>query len=227
MNHARRDQPRPDHALRPDGRDVRAAILDATEHLLAGQSFESLSVAGILAAAAVSRGSFYFYFPNKHAVLAELVRRAVGSARAAAATWADDDSGPPGAALREGTREGGRLWREHAPVLRAIVENWRSDPELTRLWTEMMDGFAAVAARRIAADRAAGRAPATGPDPHLLASVLTWMGERAYYLAAVGQPGFTDETALADTLTHLWSAAIYTVPPGPAADQRSGSVSTP
>ena len=212
---ARRDKPEPDRAARAEGRDVRARILDATERLLATQRFESLSVAGILAAAGVSRGSFYFYFPNKHAVLAELVRRAVGSARRAAAGWAEDESGTPGESLVEGSREGARLWRAHGPVLRAIVENWQSDPELAALWTEMMDVFTTMAGRRIAADRAAGRAPARGDDPRLLASVLTWMNERAYYLAAIGHPAFADDKQLADTLTQIWASAIYGTWPVP------------
>jgi AcrR family transcriptional regulator len=205
--------PPPGRPGRADGRDVRALILDATERLLARQRFESLSVADILKAAAVSRGSFYFYFPNKHAVLAELVRRAVGGAREAAGTWTADESDTPGAALRRGTMEGARLWRVHAPVLRAIVENWQSDPALARLWTEMMDGFAAAATERILADRAAGRAPARDDDPRALATALCWMSERAYYLAAIGHPAFTGEGRLVDALTEVWAAAVYGLPP--------------
>ena len=215
----RRDMPQPGRPGRPgraDGRDVRALILDATERLLAGQRFESLSVADILKAAAVSRGSFYFYFPNKHAVLAELVRRAVGGAREAAGVWTADDSDSPGAALRQGTREGARLWRAHAPVLRAIVENWQSDPELAGLWAQMMDGFAIAATERILADRAAGRAPARDDDPRTLATALCWMSERASDLAAIGHPAFTDEGRLVDALTEVWTAAVYgVVAPGP------------
>jgi TetR/AcrR family transcriptional regulator, ethionamide resistance regulator len=211
---ARRDLPRTDPPTPADSRDVRARILDAAERVLAGRRFESLSVADILDAAGVSRGSFYFYFANKHAVLAELVRRAVASAREAAGTWAGDESGAPGSALRRGTREGSRLWREHAPVLQAIVENWQSDPALAALWTQTMDGFTAVAAERIQADRAAGLALDRGDDPWVLASVLCWMSERAWYLAAIGHAGFTDQDGLADTLTEVWQASIYGTPDG-------------
>ena len=205
------------HSEDADARDVRKLILDATELLLAARRFESLSVADILDAASVSRGSFYFYFANKHAVLAELVRRAVGSAREAADTWTGDASGAPGTALRRGTAEGTRLWRAHGPVLRAIVENWQSDPALTQLWTETMDGFTAIAAERIRADRAAGSAPDRGDDPQALAAILCWMNERAWYLAAIGHPGFTDDdTQLTDALTEIWQAAIYGAPAGRA-----------
>jgi len=213
---ARRDLRRTGAGAEVDSRDVRALILDATERLLADRRFETLSVADILSAAGVARGSFYFYFASKHAVLADLVRRTVASAHRAAGTWAGDESGAPDQALRRGTAEGSRLWREHSPVLRAIVENWQSDPELAALWTEVMDGFTVVAAERIQADRAAGLAPDRDDDPRVLASVLCWMSERAWYLAAIGHSAFTDEARLADALSQVWQAAIYGTPSSPS-----------
>jgi hypothetical protein len=57
--------------------------------------------------------------------------------------------------VRHGIREGARLWRAEAPVLRAIVENRRSDPQLTDLWLELMGGFTAATAERITADQPA------------------------------------------------------------------------
>ena len=65
--------------------DLREAILAATTGLLAERAFADLSVAEILTAAGVSRGTFYFYFDSKHDVLAELVRRAAPGLDAAVA----------------------------------------------------------------------------------------------------------------------------------------------
>lgn len=64
-----------------------------------------------------------------------------------------------------------------------------------------MERFTAAAAERIEHDRRAGRAPATDVDARMLAAALTWLGERAYYLAAVGHAPFDDEQALVDALT--------------------------
>jgi len=66
------------------------------------------------------------------------------------------------------------LWRTNGPILRAIVENWQSEP-------------------RLRADAAAHLA---GHDVTAVASGLTWLGERLYYLAACGIPPFDDENAL-------------------------------
>jgi len=209
--------PRP-HGRRsaPDrgGGDIREAILDATAGLLAGRSFGDLAVGDILTAAGVSRGSFYFYFDSKHDVLAELVRRAVAAGHAAAGPWLAVPSDPE-AALRAGITAGAELWRASAPVLRAIVENWRTDPRLEALWTEQMQTFTDATVAQISADPRA-RERLVGQDVPALASALTWLGERLYYLAATGTPPFDDQDTLVATLLRLWMSALYADASGPS-----------
>jgi AcrR family transcriptional regulator len=190
--------------------DVREAILAATAGLLAEKSFGDLAVGDILTAAAVSRGSFYFYFDSKHDVLAELVRRAVAAGHAAAAPWLAGPGGPadPVVALRAGIIAGAALWRASAPVLRAIVENWRADPRLEALWTAQMQTFTDATVAQIDADPRA-RERLAGQDIPALASALTWLGERLYYLAATGTPPFDDQDTLVATLLHVWTTALY------------------
>ena len=120
-------------------------------------------------------------------------------------------SAAPIATVRMGIEDGARLWHDHAPVLRAIVENWRSHPELTALWLDLMDGFTRATEERILRDRALGLAPPSPADVHTLASLLTWVGERAYYLAAIGQEPFDDQQRLVEGLTDLWQGAVYRV----------------
>jgi AcrR family transcriptional regulator len=202
--------PRP-HGRRsaPDraGGELREAILAATAGLLATTSFGDLAVGDILTAAGVSRGSFYFYFDSKHDVLAELVRRAVAAGHAAAEPWL---AGPadPAAALRAGITAGAELWQASAPVLRAIVENWRTDPRLETLWTGQMQTFTDATVAQISADPRA-RAHLAGQDLEALASALTWLGERLYYLAATGTPPFDDQDTLVATLLHIWTSTLY------------------
>ena len=208
----RRGRGRPEESPDRDGQaGLRENILAATERLLAGRSFADLAVSEILTAAGVSRGSFYFYFDSKHDVLAELVRRAVSRGHRAAAPWLagpDDQT----AALRAGITAGAELWRASAPVLRAIVENWRTDPRLTALWLEQMQTFTDATVARLAADPATAQRLA-GRDVPALASALTWLGERLYYLAAIGTPPFDDQETLVETLLYLWTSALD-APPG-------------
>jgi AcrR family transcriptional regulator len=204
--------PRP-HGRRSAGgdtTDLREAILAATAGLLADHQFGELAVSDILTAAGVSRGSFYFYFDSKHDVLAELVRRAVARGHDAAAPWLAGPGGPadPAAALRTGITAGAELWRQSAPVLRAIVENWRTDPRLEALWTGQMQTFTDATVAQINADPRVLRRLA-GQDIPALASALTWLGERLYYLAATGTPPFDDQDTLVSTLLRIWTTALY------------------
>ena len=191
----------------PLGGDLREAILAATADLLGERNFSDLAVGDILTAAGVSRGSFYFYFDSKHDVLAELVRRAVAEGHAAAAPWlAQPDD--PAAALRAGITAGAALWQASAPILRAIVENWRTDPRLTALWLEQMQSFTDATVAQISADPRARQALADQDIP-AVAAALTWLGERLYYLAATGTAPFDDQDTLVNTLLHLWTSALY------------------
>lgn len=183
---------------------VRATILDATERLLADRRFDEITVADILAAADVARGSFYFNFESKHDVLAELVTRAIGRGHSAARSWLDSSDDERRAAVRQSIGEGAQLWAEQAPVLRAIVENWRADPKLTELWLQMMGSFTTVTVERISQEGAG-----QGADVESLSAALTWLGERLYYLAAVGVPPFDDQEKLVEVLTHIWMTAVY------------------
>lgn len=206
--------PRRGRAATPAARETRAAILEATESLLAHRPFDKLAVAEILAAAGVSRASFYFYFGGKHDVLAELVRGAVQTGHTTAQAWTGRASGePPEPGLRRAVTAGSELWRRKAPVLRAIVENWHTDPQLTELWTTLMAGFTTGTAERIERDRADGTAPPGGLPADQLASALTWLSERLQYLAAAGVAPFDDEEVLVETITDIWIAALYRSPP--------------
>ena len=204
---ARRQQGR--RAAAP-GSDLREAILAATASLLADHPFSDLAVSDILTAAGVSRGTFYFYFDSKHAVLADLVRSAVAQGHAAAAPWLASPA-DPAAALSAGITAGARLWQASASVLRAIVENWRTDPRLTALWLEQMQTFTDATIAQITADPRALKA-LSGQDIPAIAAALTWLGERLYYLAAIDTPPFDNQDTLISTLLHIWTAALYQQP---------------
>jgi AcrR family transcriptional regulator len=187
--------------------DLREAILSATERLLADRQFADLAVSDILGAAGVSRGSFYFYFDSKQDVLAELVRRAVAQGHAAASPWLARPADKI-AALRVGTAAGASLWQANAPVLRAIVENWRTDPRLTELWRQQMQTFTDAALDQISGDKEVIER-LSGMDVAAVISSLTWLSERLYYLAATGTPPFDDQDTLVETLVHIWAATLY------------------
>ena len=198
-----------------EGAELRERMLTALRELVDERRFEAISVADIIGRAGVSRASFYFYFTGKQAALAELVRRAVGQGRDAAAPWTDSPT-DPAAGLRAGVAAGADLWRANAGVLKAVVENWSGDGQLRGLWLAQMDVFTDAAVARIEADPAA-MAVLAGQDVRAVAAALSWLGERLYYLAADGVPPFDDREVLIRTLTHAWVSTLY----GQAGEQTS------
>jgi AcrR family transcriptional regulator len=186
---------------------VRAALLEVTERLLAERALDDLAVEDILQEAKVSRASFYFYFESKHAILAALLERIVDDVHGATLPYLERGETPPEQALRDANGGLLALWREHAVVMRASLENWQAVPELRDAWGGMIARFTAAAAAQIERDREAGVAQ-PGPDATRLAGALIAMNERCvYYAVANGDPA--DDEALVETLTHIWMAAIY------------------
>ena len=58
-----------------------------------------------------------------------------------------------------------------------------------------------------------------GQDIPAVASALTWLGERLYYLAATSTPPFDNQDTLISTLLSIWTSVLYqarTGPGGPA-----------
>lgn len=199
--------------------DIEQAVCDATERLLATRRFADLSVADILREAGVSRASFYFYFASRYALLSAVSERVVDDVYAVTQTWLRRDEGePPLDALHAAMRGALTQWRTHGPVLRAVVESSASAPEIEAQWRRLISRFTDAATEQIERERAAGVAP-PGMDARALAAMLTWMTERALYLVVSdGEPEFSDDDRLVDTLAGVWWRAIYgAVPDGAGA----------
>lgn len=190
--------------------DIEQAVCEATERLLATRRFSDLSVADILAEAGVSRASFYFYFASKYAALSAVSERAIDDVYAVSQSWLQRADGePPLSALEEAMHGALTQWRTHGPVLRAVVEATVSAPQIDALWHRLIGRFVSAATAQIERERDAGVAP-DGMDAQTLAAMLTWMTERALYLAvSASAPQFADEDRLAQTLAGVWWRAIY------------------
>jgi hypothetical protein len=71
-----------------------------------------------------------------------------------------------------------------------------------------MQTFTDATIAQITADPRA-RQSLTGQDITAVASALTWLGERLYYLAATSTPPFDNQDTLIDTLVYIWTAVLY------------------
>jgi AcrR family transcriptional regulator len=203
-------------------RPAETAILDATERLLERRRFSELAVSDIIAAAGVSRTSFYAHFGSRAAVLAACLRRVVGEVAVAVDPFLSEAQDDPAAAIRSSLHRWVQLAGAHGPVLRTVSEEWPHDPELGELWFTTIATFAAGTAAAIERARAAGIAP-PGADAAALASVLMWGYERVLHVSLVGGAlGLDDPEAIIEPLAQMMLGGAFGMPTD-AGDQRMGT----
>jgi TetR/AcrR family transcriptional regulator, ethionamide resistance regulator len=185
----------------------------AAEELLAeGRSYTELSIEQIAAGGGISRSAFYFYFQDKRELLTRMMESVAELFEAAAESWWNSANGNGartngGPAELKGTLTAElKIWREHAPLLAAIVETAGYDREIFAYWREVMGRFVEATRRQIEAEQSAGRAE--GLPAEATAFALVWMTERAWYQHVLGSSGVSDE-ALVEALTGVIWGAVY------------------
>jgi TetR/AcrR family transcriptional regulator, ethionamide resistance regulator len=196
-------------ASTPKRAAVQAAVLDATEALLAeGASFADLGIERIATRAGISRTAFYFYFRDKRELLMRLTEVVDRELFAQADRWFSG-AGDPEPEMREALENILALFTEHAVLLRAIVEVSGYDEEVAAFWRARVGRFVDATRRRIEAEQAAGRAAAV--HAQATAFALCWMTERTLHQQLVqGEPIAPEE--LVESLLGLWLRGVYGTP---------------
>ena len=168
--------------------EVQRAVLRATESLLAGgESFSDLPVGRIAGEAGISRTAFYFYFRDKRDLLMRLTDEVAGLLYAEADGWWSGDTD-----LRTALQRVVVLYRDHAALLRAVVETAAYDEPVAAFWRALVGRFAEATEARIEVDNAAETA-----------FMLVWMTERSCYQRLVQGEDPVDPAFLS-ALVELW-----------------------
>jgi TetR/AcrR family transcriptional regulator, ethionamide resistance regulator len=200
------DRPR----LRDGSSESEEVIFAATEELLGEAGFAGLGVSEICRRAGVARGTFYFYFSSKYAVVASLLARVMDEIFESMSSFASGGAGrSPAESLEAGLRGGWQVWTTHRLLLRFVSEHWAQVPELRELWLQIMGRFTGAIAGEIDRERAAGLAP-PGIESRRLATLLLWSAERHAYVAGLGlDPELPGEEAIFQSVLAFWLRAIY------------------
>jgi TetR/AcrR family transcriptional regulator, ethionamide resistance regulator len=181
--------------------EAEAAFLAGTERLLAeGSSFADLSVERIAAAAGRSRTAFYLYFRDKRDLLMRLTESVVSVLYAEAERWWSGEDGRRD--LRAALTDILSTYRDHADLLRAVVEASTYDEQVGEFWRNLVGRFVTATEARLVEEgedpgRAAGKAFA-----------LTWMVERSCYQQVAREAG-RDDSELIDALVEIWERSVY------------------
>jgi len=118
-----------------DYRNRRAVMLEQAALLFHTNGISETSVSDIAAAAGLDRATVYYYFPNKEAIVAEVVRDAVIQSSSAIAAIANSDLAPADK-LRQMIVTSMQLFDRHYPHLLVFLREdmARSVPESFLQW---------------------------------------------------------------------------------------------
>lgn len=184
---------------------IEASLLEATESLLeAGHPYSELSVERIAREAGISRTAFYFYFADKQELLVRLTDDVNALMLEQASLWWGRE-GEPVDRVRAALENALEIYREHAALLRAVVEVGAYDEALAEHRRGLVSRVAEVTERHVEEETAAGRASCA--HPHTTALALTWMTDSAFL--SQGAAGTIADRELVDALASIWVRAIY------------------
>jgi TetR/AcrR family transcriptional regulator, ethionamide resistance regulator len=190
------------------------AILRTAERLLDTVPLADVTVEALARGAGISRSSFYFYFASKEDVLLSLLDRMAGEIDAAIAALDRTIAEDPIAAITAAIASNARVWRDHGPVLHALIEASGSDDAVRETWHATMRRFVDAITATIRAERARGAAPDAGASPEQLASTLVWANERLLQLSSLREPSALADEEIVPVLVEVWYRAVYGRPTG-------------
>ena len=185
-----------------------AAVLAATQRLLAdGANFTEIGVQQISTAACVSRSTFYSHFRDKTDLLMRLAAPMLATAFTITEGWQPADGVER---LADTFLRVVGVYREHAALLRAIVEVAAYDETVRSFWGQGLAQFTDRTLRLLREDQQAGRAPA---DVDLVSAVRVIVigGERAIFDHTVAADP-AEDAAFARELARIWWYGVYRRP---------------
>ena len=110
--------------------EARQRILDAARRELESKPFRELSVDDLMSATGLSRTAFYRYFPDREAVLLDLLEEVWG----ALADARDAELGNPDTAAASSVARLEQLLTDNRAVLKAIADAAPGDDDVERAW---------------------------------------------------------------------------------------------
>ncbi|MDP8909330.1 MAG: TetR/AcrR family transcriptional regulator [Chloroflexota bacterium] len=175
-------------------RATRERILEAAARVLAEHGYARGTTNRIADAAGLSIGSLYQYFPNKDAVLAELVRRHARDGVAALADLPLD--GPLDAVLHAAVEALAALHREDQRLHQVLFEQAPRPADVLEDLRRIEEAYVQIVAGKLASD---GTVHVT--DPEAAARLVVWTLESLVHRAAAA--GRLDDQHVLDAVVPM------------------------
>ena len=188
--------------------ETRSAILRAAQALFAAKGFFETTVADVVKAAGVSRGTFYLYFKDRGDVFATLLSQAVDEMFLLSASR---QTGSRRERIESANRAYLETFRRHRAFMRSALQVATFDPRVAEALSGLRGKF--IARIRAHLERAVARGECHDIDPAITSFLLVIMVEfTAYSWLSFGwQPdqGEFEVDAIVREASALWARAVY------------------
>lgn len=136
------------------GNERKQQLLRAAQDLFTERGYDATRISDICTAAGVAKGLFYWYFPTKESLFAELVRTMRLQLRRAQAAAMQPDADAL-VRIRQGSQASVRFMAEHQHYF-ALLDVERTDPALAEVLKEGSDVYALDVRRLVVEAQAQG-----------------------------------------------------------------------
>ncbi|GAA4537190.1 TetR/AcrR family transcriptional regulator [Pseudonocardia xishanensis] len=206
----------------PRRRATELAFLRATEALLdEGASFADLNVSRIAERAGRTRTAFYTHFEDRRELLLALVEEAGGEGLAAITPFLAADGRDEHDELTASIQGLLATFREHASLVRAVIEAAGYDDAVAAYWDGIVGRFVDAAREWL---RAAGL---DQDEAAATATALVWMTERTCYQQVVrGTTGLDDQAAVV-AISEVWWSVLRPTRAGRVGRRDEASMPSP
>jgi AcrR family transcriptional regulator len=188
--------------------EARARLLEVVEQLLEeGEGFTEISVERLVAAAGMSRSTFYVYFEDKGDLLRGWFGDIIAELTAATDRWWALGADATQEDLREILEHVVKTYKPHTTLMAATYDAAAYDASVRDLVETMMAGNVATLRKHIRAGQKAGFIDDSLPAAET-AAWLVWMEERGLHQLVRGAEG-ADLDRLIDAYTAIIWNTLY------------------
>jgi TetR/AcrR family transcriptional regulator, ethionamide resistance regulator len=201
---AARSEPAPRRRRRTP-QEAEAEIIAAAEALLRERPFREVTVDEVMRRTDLSRPSFYVYFRDRHHLVLRVVEHIGGALFAMTDRWLSGDGDGPSRALAalQGVVA---VYDDHGAVMSALADAATDDPDVERVYGDLIQSFIDVTAAHIEREIADGHIRELNAGE--TAKALIWMNER-YLNTSLGRERLVPSDVVVETLTTIWTRTLY------------------
>jgi len=191
------------------GAQTRRRLVEAAATVFSEYGYSAARIADMVRMAGISHGNFYRHFPGKDEILLAVLEEPLDELRRASGRGPEYRTTIDRAELVEANTSYFAAYARRRHLFRVMREAAAVNPEFTRLWLSVRQGFVGRTAHWLAALVAAGRLEAD-LDVDLLAETLGSMMEHLAYVQ-IGLPAELPRPETIDALGRVSGESWYLI----------------